>query len=651
MCGIVGYYNFGNTHLTTASTSILEKAQATMAHRGPDGYRIWQSDDKKIGIAHRRLSIVDLSDAGYQPMFDDEQTIAICCNGEIYNHKVLRLELEAHGFRFKSQSDTEVIVYAYKKWGIECLQKLEGMFSIVIIDLKHNKLFLVRDRMGVKPLYFSLQNNILSFASEIKALWELPWVQRAVNSLGVYHYLTFLATPAPLTIYKGIYKLPAGYYAQVARGAVSFDQWYNPLITFDRPHPKELKHEASYVKELRVLLRKSVQKRLMSDVPLGAFLSGGIDSSLIVAYMSEFTSNLKTFNVSFADGQEFSELIWARKVARKFNTDHHEIIISEKEAFDFFEKMVHHQDEPLADCVCVPLYYVSKLAKDSGVTVVLSGEGSDELFCGYSLYAQYVNLYHRFWQHTQRYIPAFTKKGVFNVASRLFSNRLTRLEILKNWAENKALFWGGALSFHELIKRDFIQDLKHEFDPVIDQIYPGLAQSMDSHNIVHYHLEEIKQKYPQADFLSTMIYLELKQRLSELLLMRLDKMTMATSVEGRVPFLDHTFVEFALRIPSTLKFKNNVTKYIVKKAAETLLPHEIIYRKKVGFAAPTLRWFKEGSYFKPYFRDLITTHKSDWQDFINVDEAMKLFDKNQSADTEYSTQLWTLQNLLAFKIQ
>jgi asparagine synthase (glutamine-hydrolysing) len=648
MCGIAGYLNLCKSNLII-DESLLAMMQQSLAHRGPDGFRIWSSQSHQLGLVHRRLSIVDLSDAAFQPLFDAEKTIAVCCNGEIYNYKTLRMQLESLGHTFQSHSDTEVIVYAYKQWGIDFLEKIEGMFAIIIADLKRNELYLVRDRIGIKPLYFSLESGILSFASEIKALWHLPWIHKEINPQGLYHYLTYMVTPAPMTLYKGVYKLPAGYYLKVDdQKNVSFKEWYTPLIPEYSFTPADYKNEATCIKNIRTILRESVQKRLMSDVPFGAFLSGGIDSSLIVALMSEYTDNLKTFNVSFADGPEYSETQWARKVARKYNTDHHEIIISEKEAFDFFEKMVYHQDEPLADCVCIPLYYVSKLLKDSGVTVALVGEGSDELFCGYNMYANYIDFYNRYWKPSQRFIPAFAKKGVYKIASRVFPDRLNQIDLLRNWSKNRSLFWGGATAFSELWKKNiFNLPSSLALDPIIEAIYPEFNQRLDSYSIVDYHLNGFKKHIPNADFLSSMIYLELKQRLPELLLMRVDKMTMATSVEGRVPFLDHKMVEYALSIPSQWKYKDGTTKYILKKAAEGILPNEVIYRKKMGFAAPTMRWFKEGKYFKPYFQDIMQNKHNPWGEFLDMPAINQLFESNLQKNKEYSLQLWTLQNLMA----
>ncbi len=647
MCGMGGYLNLSNPSFSCEEQH-LNAMQNAMAHRGPDGYGIWISDNKQMGLVHRRLSIVDLSSAGAQPMIDNNRSVIVSYNGEIYNNTELRAELESLGYTYKSRTDTETILYAYQEWGIDCIKRFEGMFAIALYDCAKDELYLIRDHIGVKPLYFSLQGDILSFASEIKVLWTLPWITKELNTRGLYHYLTYLVTPAPLTLYKEIYKLPAGFYIKVdAKRTVSYNEWYNPVrptITYSQ---QELNDEQFCIERIRSMLRSSIKRQMMSDVPFGVFLSGGIDSSLNVALMSEFVDNVKTFNVSFSDGPEFSEVEWARKVARQFNTDHHEIVISEKEAFEFYQKMVYHQDEPLADCVCVPLYYVAKLLKDSGTTVVQVGEGSDELFCGYSQYARYINLYNTYWLPSQL-IPKPLRKAGYFIASQLFADKKNHLGKMKEWVDGKHLFWSGATAFTETWKQQLWQGAtESEYDPILEKIYPGIDQSLDSYSIVSYHLDQLKHYDSQADFLKRMIYLEFKQRLPELLLMRVDKMAMATSVEGRVPFLDHNFVEFVFQIPTHLKYKNGVTKYILKKACEGILPHDVIYRKKMGFAAPTQRWYKSGAYFKPYFQELLAKRG---QSHINVAHVQELFLKNQNPEYDYSLYLWVLNNVMATDI-
>jgi len=643
MCGLAGYIS--KTHVFLNDAQVLERMHQEIAHRGPDGHGIWSSHAFKVALVHRRLSIIDLSDVGLQPMFDKDKTVVIVFNGEIYNYQQLKKELEALGHRFITSTDTEVFLYAFKQWGIACLDKLEGMFAGVLGDLKKNEWFLVRDRMGVKPLYFSLEGGYISFASEIKSLWHLPWLHKEVSQRALYHYLTFMVAPAPWTIYKGIYKLPAGHYARITpQRTITFHEWYNPLAPSIMYAEKDLNNEQFCVDKIRELLRAAVKKRMISDVPFGVFLSGGIDSSLNVALMAECTSQVKTFNVSFSDGPEYSETEWARKISAQFGTEHHEIVISEKEAFEFYEKMVYHQDEPIADCVCIPLYYVSKLLKDSGTTVVQVGEGSDELFCGYQNYVNHLEAYKKYYQPT-RLVPQKIKRAGAWCAAYLFSDKHTYLEALDQWSADRHLFWSGARGCSERLKQALCNFYENEPDDVVGQIYPGMSLAYDSYAIVKYHLEQLYMHKPGSDFLLSMTYLELKQRLPELLLMRVDKMTMANAVEGRVPFLDHHLVEFALQIPSHFKYRNGITKYILKKAAEGILPHDIIYRPKMGFAAPTARWFKQDAQFRKYFaqkQDLLSDLS-----LFDKKVVQGLFAKTQEAGYDYSVPLWVIHNALA----
>ncbi len=649
MCGFAGYISCGKQFVV--NSEILEKMHTTIAHRGPDGHGVWVSEKHKAALVYRRLSIIDLSDAGAQPMFDVQRTIVIIFNGEIYNYKKLRAELEGYGHWFSSQTDTEVFLYAFKQWGIACLDRLEGMFAAVLGNLIIDEWYCVRDRMGIKPFYFSLEGDYLSFASEIKALWHLPWLNKKLNQQALYHYLTFLVTPAPYTLYQGVYKLPAGMYIKMnAVKEVTFHEWYNPLVPKITYAQSDMASELFCIGETRRLLTDAVQKRMISDVPFGVFLSGGIDSSLITALMSQFTDRVKTFNVSFSDGPEYSEVAWARKVSKLFNTEHHEIMISEKEAFEFFQKMVYHQDEPIADPVCIPLYYVSKLLRDSGATVVQVGEGSDELYCGYQAYANHLDAYRKYYRPTLG-VPQSLKKAGSWLAATIFPQKKYYGALLDQWASGQHSFWSGAIAFSDFAKRDLLlRGDVNQPDSVVEKIYPGLLEGRGSYAFIDYHLKKLYEKKPNADFLQSMIYLEFKQRLPELLLARVDKMTMATSVEGRVPFLDHAHVEYAFQVSSELKYKNGVTKYILKKACEGILPHDVIYRKKVGFAAPTTRWFTQGTYFKPYFMDLLATKKDALKNIFERKEIDRLLQKTQSMQFDYAPQLWTLQNVLATEV-
>ncbi len=644
MCGFAGYkttQDFQIDHI------ILHTLSQVLAHRGPDDAGTWRSQDGKVALVSRRLSIMDVSKAGAQPMIDDEQRIIMVFNGELYNYQIVRKDLIALGYQFKSDSDTEVFLYAYKAWGIAALDKFDGMFAGAIYDRASNETYLFRDRMGIKPLYFSLQKDMLSFASEIKALWKMPWIVERISVRGLSHYLTYLATPAPMTLYEGVYKLPAGFYARYTQAHdISFTQWYDPLTRTETVSEKNISKKSFCVNRVRSLLDDAVHKRLMADVPVGALLSGGLDSSLIVALMARHQARLNTFTVAFeADPDE--ERSWARKVAKKFGTNHHELILTEQDAFSFFEKMVYHQDEPLGDSVCIPLYFVSKQARDAGVKVLLLGEGSDELFCGYPMYVDYLSLY-RYWQVSQHFVPNIAKRGLFYAARPFYTDYPNRQDLIKSWAQGRSLFWGGVRVFSELWKDGVLAAHDRDpYDPIIEKMYPGFPQENDSYAIADYHREHFYKQNPKGDFFAAMTYIELKHRLPELLLTRTDKMTMAASIEARVPFLDHKLVEFVMQVPMKFKYRNKETKYILKKAAEGIIPQDIIYRKKVGFASPVTRWFKQGGIFAEHLQDTLYS-KNKWADFLNRDAINELIKKNKQSSVDYSYQLWALNNVMAF---
>lgn len=642
MCGLAGYFNL-NSSVFTLDQVLLDAMQKSLVHRGPDGYRVWSSEKHELALVHRRLSIIDVTDAGSQPMFDQEQTVVVCVNGEIYNFQELKKELQACGHIFFSSCDTEVVVHGYKQWGIDrLLDRLQGMFAFCLYDFITQELFLVRDRMGIKPLYFSLQGNICSFASEIKALWHLPWINKQVCAEAVYHYLTYLVTPAPLTIFQDVYKIPAGFYVRFDKyKQMHVQQWYalhEKIVLCNNFNEQEC------IQQLSDLLCASVKAHMISDVPVGVLLSGGVDSSLNVALMAQHSNNIKTFTVAFADGPEYNEVAWARKVANHFGTDHHEIIINESDAHSFFDDMIYYQDEPLGDCVCVPLYFVCKLLKNAGVSVVQVGEGADELFCGYDVYVRYLQTY-RWWQVTQDYVPTFVKKAIFNVMQRYVPDKHNRLDIIYNWVHNKELFYSGAQVFSEYAKRQLFDIKMGPLDSMTERFFKGMRLT-DSYAMADWYRVQLKKKHPAVQYATQISYLDLKHRLPELLLMRVDKMSMAVSVEARVPFLDHKVVEFALSLPQQMKYHNGQTKYILKKVAQEILPFDIVYRKKMGFAAPMTRWFKKSNRFNQMLHDLLVT-SNDLAYLLDIEHIKHMQLRNRvDASVDYSYHLWAIQNLL-----
>jgi len=643
MCGLAGYLRRAHNQ-EPVQPDHLHALSGALAHRGPNGNNYWISDSGDIGFTHRRLSIVDLSDAGLQPMMDAEKTVVLLFNGAIYNHEALRVELEACGYKYRSRCDTETIVHAYKAWGIDCIKRFDGMFTLAIFDIVRDELYLVRDRMGIKPLYFSLQGNRVSFASEIKALWCLPWITKTINHTALSHYLTILASPAPLTLYEGIYKLPAACYAKVDRARdITFHHWYTPVTPVTAQEKIIFNDENLLVNHVNTLLAQSVKKRLMGDVPVGVFLSGGLDSSLITSMVASMHERINTFTVSFADEPAHSEAAWARHVSRIYNTRHHELVLTEKDAFDVFQKVIYHHDEPLGDCVALPLYYLAQQFRQQQVPIGLVGEGADELFGGYPLYGNYAKIT-PFFNATQRLLPQQLRALIAHVGGSLYRHKPLYADALYNWKQGNPLFAGSALAIAEQHKNDFLYTPAQEarVDPIIELIYPGMIVTGDVYTQLAYY----KQHIPQASVSQHMLYLELKHRLPELILMRFDKIAMAHAIEGRVPFLDQYLVECMYKAPGFYRYYKGQRKYLLKKIAELWLPHEVIYRKKIGFFAPIQKWFINGTHFKPCLQDMLSSRSDIMVHVLKKEKINQMLIQHQKTG-RYSAELWALQSLIA----
>src|SRR5687767_9229557 len=580
MCGICGVWEYG-ANQGTVEPSLLVRMRDEMTHRGPDDSGELVFDDGRGGFGFRRLSIIDLSPAGHQPMHGCDEQTWLVFNGEIYNHATLRAGLEQRGHRYASRTDSETILHLYEERGLDFIHDIEGDYGIAIWDARAEQLVLVRDRIGVKPLYFYHQNGRFIFASEIKAILQHPAVTADIDEQQLYHYLTFLTTPAPTNQFRHMHKLPAGHVLIVKRdGTQNMQRYWDALP----PKQIETRSEQEHRAEILRLLRDSIRKRMMSDVPFGVFLSGGVDSSANVALMSELmTRPVDTFTVGFSDAEYLNELDSARRIAKQFATNHHEVIISEKEMQDFLPSLVFHQDEPIADPVCVPLYYVSKLARDSGTIVVQVGEGSDEIFSGYENYVRHLRIYENFWRHAET-LPRGLRRALSNLSRPVLEatgRKRAAIELIRRLGADEPLFWGGAVVYDETFK-----------PRVLSKQMRARMNGLSSLQVVEPYLSHVERERPESDFLTRMTYLELKLRLPELLLMRVDKITMATSVEARVPFLDHNLVEYALGLPREVKVKGRTGKHILKQALESILPHDLLYSKKRGFGAPIREWFR-----------------------------------------------------------
>ncbi|MFZ0063115.1 MAG: asparagine synthase (glutamine-hydrolyzing) [Pyrinomonadaceae bacterium] len=631
MCGICGVWE-PNASEGRLESALIERMRDQMQHRGPDDAGDLIFDERRGGFGFRRLSIIDLSAAGHQPMHGCTDNLWLVFNGEIYNHARLREGLEQRNHRYSSRTDSESILHLYEEQGLDFVHDLEGDYAIALWDAARDQLVLVRDRIGVKPLYFYHQDGRLIFASEIKAILEHPAVTAEVDEQSLFHYLTFLTTPAPHTLFKNIQKLPAGHMLVAKRdGTIKISRYWDAL-----PPLNAVEHTDEYHKaEILRLLRASITKRMMADVPFGVFLSGGVDSSANVALMSEQMSRpVETFTVGFSDAEYLNELESARRIASQFGTNHHEVIISEKEMQSFLPELVFHQDEPIADPVCVPLYYVSKLARDSGTIVVQVGEGADEIFSGYENYVQYLRIHERFWQHAAR-LPAPLRRLASDIgrpALRATGRKQTAIELIRRLGAGEPLFWGATIVYDEALKRQVLSDQMRER-------FNG-ASSLDA---VAADLERFQRERPDADFLARMTYLELKLRLPELLLMRVDKITMATSVEARVPFLDHHLVEYAMGLPSSLKVSGKSGKHILKRALEEILPHDLLYTRKRGFGAPVREWFRDG--LGSWFDSHLMNSPMRKRNFLDYEFVEHLLDEHRRGQKDWGFHLWALLNL------
>lgn len=654
MCGIAGIFSYASS--APVDPEVLVRMRDAMVHRGPDGYGLWLADDHKVGLAHRRLAIIDLSNAATQPLCNEDRTVWVTFNGEIYNHVELRKRLLASGHKFiTDHSDTEVIVHGYEEWGIDGLVKaIEGDFSIGLWDGNRGRLHLIRDRIGVKPLYFAVRNGVLLFASEIKALLKHPAVSPAVDMAAMQHYLTFLTTPAPLTMFEGIFKLPAGHFLTAERdGALTSRRYWDALpgqSRFAGLRSQLVPDESLVAGEIRAELMAAVERRVMSDVPYGVLLSGGIDSTTNLAMMSKLVNRpIETFTVGFSDYPEGNETDEARSAAREFGANHHEVLISRKDMSGYLDALVHTQDEPIADWVCVPLHFVSKLARDSGVIVVQVGEGADEQFVGYQHYFKYGNL-DRLLNRPLAGVPRMIGSAIARSAeflSGIFPGIEQHAEFIERIAMRKELFWSGATVYSDAYKRKLLGTqtfAPRALDPDLAGcgLFPETTTSTDTHQLVKEMYRAFDEQGMASDFYTRMIYSEFKLRLPELLLMRVDKIAMSSSLEARVPFLDHRLVELTMDLPETLRVGPGLPKYLLKKSVRGLIPQTTIDRRKRGFDAPMSQWLR-GDFGRHVESQLLQSHFVR-QGVFRADYIRRLFSEHRGG-RERAMFIWTLFNL------
>ncbi len=565
ICGILDYHNrVGNYE------NSLRRICAAMKHRGPDdeGLYVSQKLNPRVGLGHRRLKIIDLSAAGSQPMCNEDKSIWIVFNGEIYNYKDLRKDLESNGHIFRSNTDTETIIHLYEEYGKDCLKFLRGMFAFAVWDEKKQVLLLARDRVGKKPLLYSYNDGIFCFASEFMGLLEGGLIKKEINYEAINYYLTFGYIPSPLSIYKNVFKLPPAHRLILENGKIHIERYwqldYLPKISIS---------EEDAAGEILRLLREAVKIRLYSDVPLGAFLSGGIDSSAVVALMSELSEKkVKTFSIGFED-KDYDELKFARNIADRFNTEHNEFIVRPN-ALEILPLLVERYGEPYADSSCVPTYYVAQQTKQF-VTVALNGDGGDELFAGYERYRAML---------ASQMIPGFIRKAIAGITPAIPDspnpkNKARRIKRFLNAASLPALQryikWVGI--FDDKLKKDLYSD---RFCELISQEEP-----------LKYMRGFLENSRGMA-LIDSLVFTDTMTYLPEDLLVKVDITSMANSLEARSPFLDHVLMEFAAKLPAEYKIKRFVKKHILKKAVKNLIPSENIHRTKMGFGVPVGEWWR-----------------------------------------------------------
>jgi asparagine synthase (glutamine-hydrolysing) len=623
MCGICGVAG-------QADQQLIEKMLGRIAHRGPDDHGIHlaiSSAGDSIGLGHRRLSIIDLSPAGRGPMSDDARQIWLTYNGEIYNFQSLRSELEAKGYRFRSDTDSEVIIHAWREWGSACLDRLNGMFAFAIWDARDDTLFLARDRLGIKPLYYAETPKGFAFASEIKALLEIPGFKREVDPAALDQFMTFLWTPDPHTIYKGVYKLPPAHYLIYRNGVIDVREYWDVSFDEDDATP-----EAEWIERVREQTARSVRSQMISDVPLGAFLSGGLDSSSVVSLMTGAADHrITTYTFGFRSEDLRYDILeddvkYAREIGRQFDLDYREAFL-QPSVIDLLPKLVYHLDEPVADPAIITSYLICKAAREK-LTVLLSGMGGDEVFAGYPRHvavkvADAYNL-----------IPEFISRPIVESLPGARPGRLTALlRNTKKLARSAALpererFLGFGTYFNSEDKLD---------------LYSGDLALATGESDPYLQHRKFFERVANQDFVNQMLYIDLKLFLPCLNLAYTDKTSMASSVEVRVPLLDHELVELSARIPARLKLKGLTRKYILKKAAEAWIPRKIIHRRKAGFSAPIRAWLVRD--LRDMVEELLSEEAVRRRGYFRYEAVRRVIDDNLSGQEDNALKVFQLLTL------
>lgn len=628
MCGINGLYNLAG-HSLQDEPALIRNMNACIRHRGPDDSGTWTEKKNRMVFGHLRLSIIDLSPTGHQPMISEQGNV-IVFNGEIYNYKELKKDIKEHSF--KSSSDTEVMLCLYEKYGQRCLDHFNGMFAFALWDEKKEELFLARDRAGKKPLYYTTQGGIFAFSSEIKALLTLPWIKRELDEKALYHFLTFNILPPPLTMFKNIFKFHPGHKMAVNKSGIKNYEPYWEIEYTDLTNDSE----ASLENKIFDGLTKSVDYRMVADVPVGAFLSGGVDSSAVVALMSRVASSpVKTYSIGFENQPGYDELIHAQKISKSFNTEHYEKIVTAADMREFLPRVVDIFDEPVADTTSIPIYFLSQLAREKGTIVVLTGDGADEQFAGYNSYLNYKKYYPLFRHYSN--LPGIVKK-ISAAAYSMFDDSSPAYEMMHRAAIGQEFFQSGVKSFKESVKNKFLSN-----------DFKARNGNLNSYEVIESYKKQFDALKSKNNFLTDldwMCFIGTKFIVPNLYLMRSDKLGMAHSIETRAPFLDKDFINLALSVPAKYKIQNNIPKSILKKSLEKILPHEVLYRKKMGFCVPIKEWGSE------IMVDYLDTHLKSFcanTGFFDETNLKKLLNGLKQGDAGNNTNnLWTIYFLMGW---
>jgi asparagine synthase (glutamine-hydrolysing) len=614
MCGITGVAGSLRTDRAT-----LQQMNAALCHRGPDGDGMFWADH--VGLAMRRLAIIDLH-TGDQPIFNEDRSISVVYNGEIYNFRELRLELEQRGHHFATQSDTEVIVHAYEEYGENCIERLWGMFALALWDSRRNLLLLARDRLGKKPLvyYTDPAHQGVAFASEMQALLAHPSVPREIDLGAIDDYLTYLYVPAPASAYRHIRKLPPGHRLVWQSGQIRVEPYWQV-----RWGTKLALTEDEALDQFGTLLRDAVQRRLIADVPLGAFLSGGMDSSTVVAEMAALSSTpVKTFSIGFGE-RDFDELRYARQVAERFGTDHHEMVV-EPHALDVLPKLVKHYGEPYGDSSAIPQYYVSKLTREH-VTVALNGDGGDELLAGYE----------RHWaaRVAARYdtIPRFVRHGLIRPLIPLLPEPRQRRAFLRRAKR----FMAAA---HLPVFDRYLQWVGAFTPSQKSALYAPEFAAQLAHNDSGRWLREALAPEPHLDAVDAVVRADTLMYLPHDLLVKVDIASMANSLEARSPLLDHRLVEFCAALPSSYKLRGRTSKWLLRRLMRDRLPAEILTRSKMGFGVPVGEWLRTD--LRPLLEDTLLSTRASQRGYFNPSAVRALVDEHLSHRADRTSHIWGL---------